>query len=62
MFKFILSLVFITLLQASPATAYEDAVNIYNKPREVPSHHIIHESGKYYKLSDFKGNFVLALF
>lgn len=62
MFKFILSLVFITLLRTSPAAAYEDAVNIYNKPREVPSHQIIHESGKYYKLSDFKGNFVLALF
>ena len=46
MFKFILSLVFITLLQASPATAYEDAVNIYNKPREVPSHQIIDENGK----------------
>lgn len=62
MFKFILSLIFITLLQAAPAAAYEDAVNIYSKPREVPSHQIIHESGKYYKLSDFKDNFVLALF
>ncbi len=62
MFKFILSLVFITLLQTSPALSYEDAVNIYDKPREVPSHQIEYQSGQKFKLSDFKGNFVLAHF
>lgn len=40
----------------------DDAVNIYKTPRPVPAHKIIHQSGQSYLLSDFKGEFVLAVF
>lgn len=62
MCKFIFRLVFIALLQVAPALAAEDAVNIYDKPREVPSHQIEYQSGQKFKLSDFNGDFVLAHF
>lgn len=54
-------LILIAILQAYNSFA-KDAVNIYSKPREVPVHKIIHESGNNYLLSDFKGKFVVAVF
>ena len=38
------------------------AINIYSKPRSLPQSKIIHQSGLSFKLSDFKGDFVLAHF
>lgn len=37
-------------------------VNIYPVPRTVPNKSILHESGKRYKLSDFKGEFLVVVF
>lgn len=44
------------------AEAKTDAVNIFAESRDVPKRLIIHESGKAYSLSDFKGEFVVAVF
>lgn len=44
------------------AEAKKDAVNIYAEARDVPKRPIVHESGKAYRLSDFKGEFVVAVF
>lgn len=49
------------LLSVSMVKA-EDMVNIYKTPRSVPVHKIIHQSGRNYLLSDFKGEFVVAVF
>ena len=62
MFKRILIVaLFIAFFQVYTSIA-KDAVNIYSKPRTVPTHKIIHQSGKSYLLSDFKGKFVVAIF
>ena len=41
-----------------------DPVNIYEEPRQLPARTMFHytETGKEYKLSDFKDNFVIAVF
>lgn len=54
--------VVLCLLPIFSAQANEDGVNIFSRPRHLPESKIIHESGKKYKLSDFKGMFVLAVF
>ena len=61
MLKLIIQTVVGVLLLSAPAQA-EDNVNIYPEPREAPTHEIIHQSGKSYRLSDFKGDFVVAIF
>lgn len=61
MLKLVLKAAFILFLLVVPAYA-KDSVNIYDKPRPAPAHKIIHESGKNYRLSDFKGDFVVAVF
>ncbi|MDD4556130.1 MAG: TlpA disulfide reductase family protein [Alphaproteobacteria bacterium] len=40
----------------------QEAVNIFPRSREVPKEVIYHESGKRYRLNEFKGNFVLLVF
>ena len=53
----------ISLLCTLPGyAAKESAVNIFAASRDVPSRQIIHESGKKYALSDFNGQFVVAVF
>ena len=42
--------------------AKRDAVNIFAEARDVPKRQIVHESGKAYRLCDFKGEFVVAVF
>lgn len=54
---FVLSLVF-----AFSARAAEKGVNIFASPRPLPESTIMHESGARLKLSDFKGDFVVAVF
>ena len=44
------------------ASAKEDAVNIFEISRDVPSSQITHQNGKSYRLSDFNGEFVVAVF
>ncbi len=61
MLKLIIQTIFSVFLFVFPVFA-EEGVNIYAEPREVPRHTIIHESGQRYSLSDFKGDFVLAVF
>lgn len=61
MLKLVVKTVFAMFLFAGSAGA-EEGVNIFDKPREAPMHKIIHESGKQYRLSDFKGEFVVAVF
>lgn len=46
----------------SAFAAKESAVNIFAASREVPSRQITHESGKKYALTDFNGQFVVAVF
>ncbi len=50
------------LLCAFELKAQKDAVNIFEHTRPVPETEIVHQSGKSYRLSDFKGEFVLAAF
>ena len=42
--------------------AGKEAVNIFAESRDVPKQQIYHENGKAYHLTDFKGEFVLAVF
>jgi len=56
-FLYILSL----LLMFFSTTIYA-GVNIYSTPRNLPNSKIIHQSGADFRLSDFKGDFVLAHF
>lgn len=62
--KNILKIIFLsfTLLISSGANAKRDAVNIFQEGRDVPKRQIVHESGKSYRLSDFRGQFVVAVF
>ncbi len=62
MFKRIFAIVLILTVFQICGSFAKDAVNIYSKPRQVPIHKIIHESGKSYLLSDFKGKFIVAVF
>lgn len=56
-------LLLLALLSAYPVcAAKESAVNIFAESRAVPTRKITHESGKEYSLSDFEGQFVIALF
>lgn len=56
-------LFFLALLSAFPLhAAKENAVNIFAESRDVPTRKIVHESGREYALTDFKGQFVIALF
>ena len=50
------------LIFSFDVTAKTDAVNIFAESRDVPKRLIIHENGKGYSLSDFKGEFVVAVF
>ena len=55
--------VFLGFILASFGTmAKQDAVNIFEISRDVPTSEIMHQSGKTYRLSDFKGEFVVAVF
>ena len=51
-----------SLFLAFQTFAKEDAVNIFAYSRDVPKTQITHESGKKVRLSDFKGQFVVAMF
>lgn len=59
--KFLLACI-LGIVFSSAALAKKDVVNIYEQPREVPPFTLYHSSGKRYKLSDFKGEFVLVVF
>ncbi len=61
MCKLVLKVFFMVLLSVASVYA-KDNVNIYEKPRKAPAQAVIHESGKNYRLSDFKGEFVVAIF
>lgn len=50
------------IIFSNPAAAKKDVVNIYEHPRDVPPYTVYHSSGKRYKLSDFKDEFVLVVF
>ena len=50
------------LLTAHVVSAKESAVNIFAVSRDAPQRKIIHESGNAVSLSDFKGQFVVAVF
>lgn len=60
LFKSVLYLLFIAFCFS--AEAKTDAVNIFAESRDVPKRLIIHENGKAYSLTDFKGEFVVAVF
>lgn len=44
------------------ALSTEKGINIYETPRELPSKVIFSQTGKQIRLSDFQGDFVLAVF
>ena len=44
------------------ASAEERGVNIYDKPRDIPSRPIYGYTGKKVNLTDFEGNFLLVVF
>ncbi len=50
------------IFAASSVLAEEKNVNVYSIPRAVPESEIYNRVGKPYKLSGFKGKFVLAVF
>lgn len=52
----------ILCLQIPAVWANEKGVNIYHTPRQAPSKVIYSETGSKVKLSDFDGDFVLAVF
>lgn len=52
----------VALLATMPAFAKKSSVNIFEISRDVPTTEIMHQSGKTYQLSDFKGEFVVAVF
>lgn len=60
--KFLIALIFLGLGSSFAAARNNDAVNIYDEPRELPSRPLYDEFGKKVKLSDFKGNFVVTIF
>ena len=62
MFKHLYFLIMSFTIFWSVKAEAKDAVNIYSQVREVPIHEIIHQSGKRYRLSDFKGEFTIAVF
>lgn len=62
MFKLVTRAVIIALFLVPFHVKAEDGVNIYAKPRALPEHRIMHQSGVPYKLTDFKGDFVVAVF
>lgn len=62
MFKLVLKLAAAAVFLWTFQVRAEDGVNIYPKPRAVPEHKIMHQSGSRFKLSDFKGDFVVAVF
>lgn len=60
---FLSTFVFLSsLLLAFQTFAKEDAVNIFAFSRDVPKTEIISQSGQKIRLSDFKGQFVVAVF
>ena len=59
--KFLMT-VWILVLTAAAATAREDGVNIYDTPREPPATPIYTDTGKKVNLTDFKGDFLIAVF
>lgn len=56
--------IFLTLLVflSGYAGAAAAALNLYDSPRDLPSKTIYDNNNKKFKLSDFKGDFVLAVF
>lgn len=66
MFKQIFSFIFIVGVIGSffafNVFAEEKGVNIFQEPRRLPTSSIIDEDGKAHKLSDFKDEFVVAIF
>ncbi len=59
--KIVLTLMFILGLYGN-AIAGEKGVNIYEVPRALPKHEIIHNDLKHYSLTDFKDKFILVMF
>ncbi|MFV0626089.1 MAG: peroxiredoxin family protein [Alphaproteobacteria bacterium] len=55
-------IVFLVMIFSFENLQAREIVNIYPKSRELPNNIIYHESGKKYKLTDFKGKFVLLVF
>jgi len=55
-------LLIVSFLFTTNADAKKDAVNIFAESRDVPTRQIVHENGKPYRLTDFKGEFVVAVF
>ena len=52
----------VAFMATSTAFAKKSAVNIFEISSDVPKTEIMHQSGKTYQLSDFKGEFVVAVF
>ncbi len=62
MFKVFIHFAFAAAIFVVSTARAEKGVNIYQQPRTVPAHKIIRQDGSSYKLSDFKGDFVVAVF
>ena len=58
---FKICLFFVLLLNANNVWADRGA-NIYEYPRDLPQKEIVGETGKKFKLNDFAGDFVIAVF
>lgn len=61
MYKLFCAVAFFLVVSLSAASA-EENVNIYAKPRRLPDYSLTHQSGKNFKLADFSGEFVVAVF
>lgn len=63
MFKhFFTAVLMSALLWSLPAQPAEKGVNIFAQPRRLPESTITDQYGRSHKLSDFKGEFVVAVF
>ncbi len=62
MAKKFLTIILFLLIFSPAAFAGGDAVNMYETPRDLPDKELVREDGKHFKLSDFKDEFVLAMF
>lgn len=62
MFKKLMVLCFALLAMADLAQAREKGLNLFAFPREAPADEIYSSTGQKVKLSDFKGDFVIAVF
>lgn len=54
--------IFTIFFYCTEAFAQKKVVNMYDEPKKFPNHTIYHETGKRFKMSDFTGNFTIAIF